>query len=56
MKGKSVCEYQPIDDEMLWGVPEDELPPPDPSRNYFDEQQAIDELFGGECGCFILTD
>ena len=36
-----MCGYEPIDDEMLWGVPVDELPQADPERNIFDEQQAI---------------
>ena len=33
--------YEPIDDEMLWGVPIDEQPQDDPDRNIFDEQQTI---------------
>ena len=36
-----MCEYEPLTDEELWGVPVDEQPNPDPERNYFDESQAI---------------
>lgn len=35
--------YEPIGDETLFGVPVDELPEPDPTRNYFNENQAIIE-------------
>jgi len=33
--------YEPIDDEMLWGIPVDEQPQDDPDRCFFNEQQAI---------------
>lgn len=36
-------DYEPIGDETLFGVPVDELPDPDPDRNFFDENQAIVE-------------
>jgi len=36
-----MCGYQPIDEEMLWGVPVEDQPDPNPDRNFFDEQQAI---------------
>ena len=40
---KVMCDdvYKPIDDEMLWGVPVDDQPEPDPERNYFDEHQPV---------------
>jgi len=41
MAKKKTQTYEPIDDEMLWGVPADEQPQANPDRNIFDEQQSI---------------
>ena len=33
--------YKQIDDEMLYGVPVEDQPDPEPGRNLFDEAQPI---------------
>jgi hypothetical protein len=43
-------ETESLTYEQIWGVPVDEQPDQDPQRNFFDEQQQIDELSGGEGG------
>jgi len=37
-------DYEPIDEEMLYGVPVEDLPEQDPERNYFDEGQPIKKV------------
>jgi len=36
-----MTDYQPIDDEMLWGVPPEELQQGAAERNFFDEHQPL---------------
>jgi len=34
-----MSDYEPIDDEELWGVPPEDMPAADTDRNFFDEHQ-----------------
>jgi len=34
-------DYKQIDEEMLYGVPVEDQPEPDPDRNFFDEGQPV---------------
>ena len=49
-------DYEPIDDEMLFGVPIEDLPETDSDRNYFDENQAVveEQIAGNDEG--LLND